>query len=85
MICPDCGKDIGRFQAATDIGVPRKNSDGVTAEKRASYEHIKCPDSGRAILPETAPPGRKVPGLKKWKTKKATPQKVKEYAEATRS
>ena len=81
MICPDCGKEIGRMQAATDISVPRENSDGVTLEKRASFEHIKCPRTGRAVLPETAPAGRKPGNLKHWKTKKA-PKKEKSHGES---
>lgn len=70
MICPDCGKEIGRFQAGTDPTGKTGVGEEESKVNRAEFNAMSCPQTGRKVLPETAPPGRKVPGLKKYKKKK---------------
>lgn len=70
MICPDCGKQIGRFAAATDDG-------------KAELATITCPRTGRKVLPERAPEQVSVgnsKARKAWKRKKNS-QKPKELVE----
>lgn len=56
MKCPDCGAEIGRFQAET--------------EPTAEYNSIKCLVTGRRILLPTGPEIPKQPSRKQWKRKR---------------
>lgn len=70
MICPDCGKEIGRFAAATDDG-------------KADLATITCPRTGRKVLPERGPEPKTVgnsKARKAWKRKKNA-QKTRELVE----
>lgn len=78
MICPDCGKEIGRFQAASDPTGKTEAGDRI-----AEFNSIKCPRTGRAILPEHGPEPRELGSSKErkaWKRKKNA-QKTRELAE----
>ena len=57
MICPDCGKKIGRFAAVSDAGTP--------------FASATCPQTGRKVLLENAPEPKKTSGRKHWKRPKS--------------
>ena len=58
MICPDCGKSVGRFSSKQDEGT-------------SNFKTITCPRTGRKVLPEFAPEKLPLPGRKAWRRKKS--------------
>lgn len=66
MKCPDCGAEIGRFQAATD---PVGSTDA--GERFPEFNSVKCLRTGRSILLETGPEIPKQPSRRQWKKKSA--------------
>ena len=66
MKCPDCGAEIGRFQAATD---PVGATDA--GEQFPEFNTVKCLKTGRRILLPTGPEIPKQASRKQWKKKSA--------------
>ena len=75
MRCPDCHSEVGRFTTAADP-LPEPGKPLASGE----FHTMKCPVSGRRLVPLEPPPAKPL-GMnrKAWKRKKS--QRVKPYAE----
>lgn len=68
MICPDCRQPVGRFMSKQDEGT-------------ADFATIRCPQSGRKVIPEFSPEIKKRPKQKLNKQSSQTSKKPKKQDE----